>query len=197
MTQPDDEPWRLPGEAFLRRLFNRKEEPSEFEDLQDRIRKGGYRQNPDGSYETNEGKVYLESPHEAGRRAIYAKSADTRRDYFYKGVRDPATEQAAKALAHDKELDIDWGIYAPQEEDRPVLHYGICIGGPYAGRPVAHHQTVMEVMIDVASGRATPGLQAPSLAYPEIVTKAYVWQPALEQWQWDDSVRSRETLQRD
>lgn len=174
-----------------------KKPPDEaiFEDMQEQFRERGYRRNPDGSYQTNEGRVFLESPTEDHRRAIYAKSKETRQHYFYKGVRDPATKEMAKRLSKDTDLDIDWGIYAPNEEDRPVLLYGICRGGPYDGKPIAHHKALMEVaMAAEVPGRALPAQVGVSLQHPDVVWKAYIWQPALEEWHWDDSERRSETL---
>jgi len=76
------------------------------------------------------------------------------------------------------------------------LLYGKAVGGPYDGRPIAHHEATMEVAIDELSGRSLPAQVGPSVQAPRLIWKAYIWQPALEEWLWDDKVRRSETLKR-
>lgn len=104
------------GESQRRRLANKVAEASPFEDMQQKLRDSGARQNPDGSYETNQGKVVLELPTEARRRGIMETSDKTRKSYFGYAY-NAETHAAAKKLAKDKTLDIDWGPYAQKEEE--------------------------------------------------------------------------------
>jgi len=185
--------WMKQGQAHLRRLANRADEPVS-ETMAEKLRTSGARQNPDGSWQTNEGTVVEESPTEAGRREIYAKSAKSRNTYFYKGVRDPATIAMAKQLAGNPDLDIDWGIYAPDHDPKDDPMYGKCDGGPYDGRNTVHHETPMMVAIDALSGRALPGQVGPSPGHEQLIWKAYDWNADLKRWVWDDAVRRTETL---
>lgn len=187
MTHPDDDrPVDTVGRNQRRRIESRREEASPFEDMQDKLRKSGARRNADGSYQTNEGTVVLESPTEANRRAIFAESAKTRRNYFGHKGRDPATEQMARILAKDTELDIDWGDYAPVPEERPMLS-GQCCGGPYDGLNASHPETVMPVVLDRLSLRPLVGQVGPSVVNPDLVWFSYVWEPTDRSWRWDDS----------
>lgn len=76
------------------------------------------------------------------------------------------------------------------------LLYGIAVGGPYDRRPIAHHEAVMEVAFCDIERRVLVAQQGPTIAHPSVSFKAYVWQPALEEWRWDDRVRRSETLKR-
>jgi len=185
--------WMKQGQSQLRRLANRAEEPTS-ETVGEKMRKSGARRNPDGSWQTNEGIVVEESPTEAGRRTIYAESAKSRHLYNYKGVRDPATVAMAKQLAADKELDIDWGIYAPDHDPKDDPMYGPCEGGPYDGRNNVHHETPMKVAIDALSGRALPGQVGPSPGHEQLIWKAYDWNVERRVWVWDNTVRNTETM---
>lgn len=160
MTKPPERPVDTVGENQKRRLAEKRAEGSDFKDMQDAIRKGGYRQNEDGSYETNEGSVILESPTEQGRRAIYAASAKSRRDYFASqrnAYTDTITRHAASKLAADKELDIDWGAWAPPEQEKPHVKPTQADNGPDLAGGGAGDRQGVEPDADQGVAGAEPG----------------------------------------
>lgn len=88
--------------------------------LADKLRESGARstRTKDGfeTFQTNEGSVIAGSPADLARMELMRTAKPTR---WRPGGRDPAMVAFARANAHDKDLDIDWGDYAPDKLDQP------------------------------------------------------------------------------
>jgi hypothetical protein len=68
----------------------------------------------------------------------------------------------------------------------PIIVYGICRGGPFSLRHLAHHERRHVVWRDADSKKAIPGLIGPSAKYPGAIPGTYVWNEDRSEWDWQE-----------
>lgn len=66
------------------------------------------------------------------------------------------------------------------------IYYGLCRGGPYTLKHLAHHETRKEVWRDADTNRAIPAMVGPSSKYPGATVGAYVWGAERGEWDWQE-----------
>lgn len=70
-----------------------------------------------------------------------------------------------------------------------TTYCGPCVGGPYQGESLIHHEPICVVALDNLTGRALVGQQGASVQHPSITFKAYVWHLDELEWRWDETPR--------
>jgi hypothetical protein len=68
----------------------------------------------------------------------------------------------------------------------PTIFYGICRGGPFTLRQMAHHETRHVVWRDPDTKRAIPGMVGPSMKHPGAIPGTYVWHDERKEWDWQE-----------
>lgn len=68
----------------------------------------------------------------------------------------------------------------------PEIYYGLCRGGPYSLKNLAHHDKRKEVWRDPHTTRAIPGMIGPSVKYPGAIVGAYVFDVERKEWDWQE-----------
>lgn len=68
----------------------------------------------------------------------------------------------------------------------PKIYYGICRGGPFSLKNMAHHEIRHIVWRDPDTKRAIPGMIGPSMKHPGATPGAYVWDAERSEWDWQE-----------
>jgi hypothetical protein len=68
----------------------------------------------------------------------------------------------------------------------PTIVYGLCRGGPFSLRQLAHHEREHVVWRDPDTKKAIPGLVGPSMKHPGAIPGCYVWDDSRKEWNWEE-----------
>jgi hypothetical protein len=68
----------------------------------------------------------------------------------------------------------------------PTIYYGLCRGGPYSLKHLAHHERRHVVWRDPGTKRAIPGMIGPSAKHPGAIPGAYVFNIDRKEWDWQE-----------